>query len=152
MNPLSAANALAGAWESLWRCQTAGEVADLWAPESSLCTFVPFDSQRILSGRDVIVQHLVDRRGAQRLAWTKWGECVSWSDGPFAASFAELEFGLAPVSGNGAVEARRLRFLAAAEGPVGRLRFRHLAEAPPAVMLEVLDDYQRHARLADMAP
>jgi hypothetical protein len=152
MNPLSAANPLAATWESLWRCETAAEVAALWAPEPAVCTFVPFDAQRILSGREAIVQHLLARRGAQRLSSTKWGDWVSWLDGPISVGFAELQFGLEPRVGHAVVEARRIRFLAAAEGPPDRFRLRHLAEAPPAVLLEVLADYQRHARLPDVSP
>jgi len=116
-----------------------------------VCTFIPFDTHQVLRGLEAIVQHLLARRAADRLIWARWKDAAVWLDGPIEVSFARLEFGLAGIRDNRDVEARQVHFLGAAQRGDGRIRFRHVAEAPPAALIEMLADYERHARLPDDA-
>lgn len=132
------------AWERCWSPHPQS-IAEEWSRAASACTFVPFDAGSIVHGRHEIATHLARRAAAQRLERADWTLLAEWRTGELQLVIAGLELVTRGVPGEPA-ESRAMRFLAAGESDGPRLRLRHVTEAMPAVLVEAIGAYERHAR------
>ena len=132
------------AWERCWAMHPAS-IAEHWSRVASACTFVPYDAGSIVQGRYAIVSHLARRVATARLVATEWRIRASWEEGDVQLVVAELDLVTGPPHGE-APERRSLRFLGAGERDGALVRLRHVTEAMPAVLVEAIGAYARHAR------
>jgi hypothetical protein len=137
------ARALERAWEALWEPRA----IDRWAVAPRALAYVPFDATAILNSREAIAVHLNRRRTHAALASTQWQWLTVWTDPDAVVACAQLQFELVRTL-TAEREARVVRILIAAVRDGGRLRLVHLAEAPPAAIVELIRDYHAHAARA----
>ena len=151
--PACAPHPLCAAWRETWTADAAA-AASRWSDRE--CTFVPFDSFRILAGRPAIATYVAARAAGAMLLDARWSEVASWTQDDAHVLVANLD--LKTQSGAGApAELRRLRLLVAGDCDAGEWRLRHVAEAMPALLVEAIGAYERDAavvrtRLAERRP
>jgi hypothetical protein len=131
------------AWERCWASHPAA-IAEHWSRVASACSFVPYDAGSIVQGRFDVVAHFTRRYARARLAQAEWTVRAAWEEQGIQLLVAELELVTTPPHGEGA-ERRSIRFLAAGELDGAQVRLRHVTEAMPAVLVEAIGAYERHA-------
>jgi hypothetical protein len=131
------------AWERCWASHPAS-IAEHWSRVASACTFVPYDAGSIVQGRFDVVAHFTRRYARVRLAAAEWTVRATWEEQGIELLVAELDLVTTPPHGD-AAERRAIRFFAAGERDGAHVRLRHVTEAMPAVLVEAIGAYERHA-------
>lgn len=119
----------------------------LWVDDPEEATFAPYDHGENLVGLDLISSHLAVRCAAQALESVRWQPCRSWCMGRSDLSVVKQQLWTIDRR-SGTREAREHVLVIATSGNGEDARLRHVAEATPAVLVEAVQSYERHARFA----
>jgi len=130
-------------YEALW-VPAGPDSRPLWVDDPAVATFAPFDYLENLVGPDLIANHLAVRCAAHSLAEVRWQPCKSWCMGEAALAVVKQQLWTIDRR-SGTREAREHVLVVATKGKGADARLQHVAEASPAVIVEVVKSYERHA-------
>lgn len=133
-------------YEALW-VPASPDSRPLWVDDPAVATFAPFDHLENLVGPDLISNHLAVRCAAHALDEVRWQPCKSWCMGETELAVVKQQLWTIDRR-SGTREAREHVLVVATAGKGAAARLQHVAEATPAVIVEVVKSYELHARSA----
>jgi hypothetical protein len=134
---------LLAAWERCWASHPAA-IAEHWSRSAPACSFVPYDAGSIVQGRYDVVAHFTRRYARVRLVRAEWVLRAAWRELDVELVIADLDLVTGPPHA-GEHERRTMRFVAGGERDGEHVRLRHVTEAMPAVLVQTIGAYERHA-------
>lgn len=133
-------------YEALW-VPAGPDSRPLWVDDPAMASFAPFDHAENLVGIDLISNHLAARCAAHAFDVVRWQPSNSWHLGGTALAVVKQQLWTIDRR-SGTREAREHVLVIATAGKGAEARLQHVAEATPAVIVEVVKSYERHAMSA----